>query len=254
MEKLKTVVVTILATLGVLFIIIMLMPDDEDEATEVANAEISAVSEIADNQQSPEEGSEIAEINGVAEVAEVSETPSDTEENAEDSLNQNGQVLGSSRDDDAVTVTIPESELSSSTLSFQTVSLDNQILSQDIFSGYDLTIVHVWGTYCQPCIREMGDYAKLYKNLPGNVNLVGIVCDVYDGIDNNVSSAKKILQDADADFVNLRMSDDVYNITADIQLFPSSFFVDSKGHIVGKLLEGESFEATQNRLNSYLGK
>ena len=254
MEKLKTVVVTVLATLGVLFIIIMLMPDDEDEATEVANAEISAASEIADNQQSPEEDSEIAEINGVAEVAEVSETPSDTEENANDSLNENGQVLGSSRDDDAVTVTIPESELSSSTLSFQTVSLDNQILSQDIFSGYDLTIVHVWGTYCQPCIREMGDYAGLYKNLPSNVNLVGIVCDVYDGIDNNVSSAKKILQDADADFVNLRMSDDVYNITADIQFIPSSFFVDSEGHIVGKLLEGESFEATQKRLNSYLGK
>ena len=41
---------------------------------------------------------------------------------------------------------------------------------------------------------------------------------------------------------------------ADIQFIPSSFFVDSKGHIVGKLLEGESFEATKNRLNSYLGK
>ena len=34
---------------------------------------------------------------------------------------------------------------------------------------------------------------------------------------------------------------------ADIQFIPSSFFVDSKGHIVGKLLEGESFEATKNR-------
>ena len=46
-------------------------------------------------------------------------------------------------------------------ITFHTVSLDDQPVTADIFSDYDLTIVHVWGTYCGPCIAEMGDYAGL---------------------------------------------------------------------------------------------
>ena len=130
--------------------------------------------------------------------------------------------------------------------------MDNDKITQDIFSGYDITVVHVWGTFCGPCIAEMGDYADFYKDLPDNVNMIAIICDVYDGIDSNVSEAKDILKDADADFTNLRTSDDLYDVIGEFQYVPSSFFVDGEGHIIGSMMDGVGFEDTKKRLEGYL--
>ena len=155
--------------------------------------------------------------------------------------------------EDALTaVNIPASEISDRTLTFKTVTLDNETVSQDIFKDYDLTIVHLWGTFCQPCIAEMGEYAKLYQELPDNINLIGIVNDVYDGLDSNVSRAHEILGNAGAEFVNVRTSDDLYDIVSEFQYVPSSFFVDREGHIVGSVLDGAGIDETVSRLKTYL--
>ena len=152
----------------------------------------------------------------------------------------------------AVEVSIPSSEISDDEIRFMTVSLDNKEVTQEIFSDYDLTVVHVWGTFCQPCIDEMGDYAALYKELPDNVNLIAIITDVYDGIDSNVSDAESILKDAGAEFANLRTSDDLYDITESLEYIPASFFVDGSGHVIGSMMEGAGFDETKSRLDSYL--
>ena len=207
-EKIKHVAVIALATLGVLFIIIMLLPEDEEPLAE-------------DYQQD-----------------EYYEEDADFEEtDAEDAL---------------TAVNIPASEISDRTLTFKTVTLDNETVSQDIFKDYDLTIVHLWGTFCQPCIAEMGEYAKLYQELPDNINLIGIVNDVYDGLDSNVSRAHEILGNAGAEFVNVRTSDDLYDIVSEFQYVPSSFFVDREGHIVGSVLDGAGIDETVSRLKTYL--
>ena len=137
-------------------------------------------------------------------------------------------------------------------LKFRSTTLDNKVVTEDIFKDYDLTLVHVWGTYCGPCIAEMGDYAELYKNLPDNVNLVGLVCDVYDGIDINVDAAHEILDDAGAEFTNIATSDSNYDLVSSFRYVPSSFFVNREGRIVGTVLEGVHFEQTKKRLDSYL--
>jgi len=103
-----------------------------------------------------------------------------------------------------------------------------------------------------PCVKEMGDYAKFYKDLPDNINMVAIVVDVYDGIDNNLSSAYDILGDAGAEFVNIRVSDSLYDLMKSIQYVPSSVIVDKDGHIVGQIMDGASFEETKSRLEGYL--
>ena len=84
------------------------------------------------------------------------------------------------------------------------------------------------------------------------MNLIGIICDVYDGIDNNVDDANEILSEAGAGFMNLRTSDSIYDVTEDIQFIPSSFFVDSEGHLVGEVMSGQGCDAMISRLNGYL--
>jgi hypothetical protein len=103
-----------------------------------------------------------------------------------------------------------------------------------------------------PCVKEVGDYAAFYKDLPDNINMIAIVVDVYDGIDNNLNDAYSILDDAGAEFVNIRTSDSLYDLLKSIQYVPSSAIVDSKGHIVGQVMDGASFEETKSRLEGYL--
>ncbi len=280
-KKIKNTMVIVLATLGVLFIIIMLMPDDEadyedtDAETNVSESYDDADSDSETDENEDEEDSELtaAENNSDASAVQESENSKDADETAdntetgeaENNEAANNEAENSTESSGAsdtsqpasaasTTVNIPESEISDKQLSFKTVSLDNNVVDQSIFSDYDITVVHVWGTFCSPCIAEMGDYASFYKELPENVNLVGVICDVYDGIDSNVSDANSILKDAGAEFMNLRISNDLYDITKSLQYVPSSFFVDRNGHVIGEMMDGAGFEQTKSRLESYLSK
>ena len=241
LEKIKHTVLTVFAVLGVLFIILLLVPDDEDDA------------EISQNEQQVQASQEYVDEKTDA----LRDDDPGSSEGSVSNVEMTGDVDADSIEDEAdrnvAEVNIPASELSNEEIRFYTVELDgNREVSQDIFSDYDITVVHVWGTYCAPCVSEMGGYAKLYKKLPNNVNLMGIVCDVYDGIDSNVNSAESILEDAGAEFLNIRVSDSIYNITARLQSVPTTFFVDKDGHIVGDVMEGASFDETKERLMRYL--
>ncbi len=257
LKKIRNVAIAVLAILGVLFVILMLLPDDEegadsDESQYAAEDSVTDDSDEASDaeatgQQAPVEpaGETVADA-GVAETGKDDATEAAEADDAVEASEAN--VEGGN----TVSVNIPASDISDNVLKFKTLTLDNKEVTQDIFADYDLTVVHMWGTYCMPCIKEMGDYAAFYKDLPDNINMIAIVVDVYDGIDNNVSSANKILGDAGAEFVNIRVSDSLYDLLKSIQYVPSSAIVDSNGHIVGQVMDGASFEETKSRLNGYL--
>ena len=254
-EKIKNTALIVLATLGVLFIIIMFLPEDEEEAVEgtVAQETVAENREDGENGQAAPEASPETE-NGETAAGEVEPIPATGEAPAatEATAAVEDNNAPASGDGNTVTVSIPPEELSSGQIRFRSITLDDQEVTQDIFSDYDLTLVHVWGTFCGPCIAEMGEYASLYKSLPSNVNMIAMVCDVYDGIDSNVSEAKKILSANGAEFLNIRTSDDVYNLTGNLQFVPSSFFVDREGHLVGSMMDGAGFSETKSRLEGYL--
>ena len=278
LKKILKVLTIVFAAYGVLFIILLLLPEDEEDTTAqtVTEESVEAVSEEEKEQEenvsqgpkdedtegeaAKEESQETTEAASETAVAEAEEeTVQNDQEEAQEETVQNGQEeaatdgeSGKEEGKHTVKVNIPESELGGETFKFRSTTLDNKVVTDEIFKDYDLTIVHVWGTYCGPCIAEMGDYAELYKDLPDNVNLVGLVCDVYDGLDNNVDTAHEILDDAGAKFTNIATSDSNYDLVFAFQYVPSSFFVDREGRIVGKLMDGAKFKDTKKRLNSYL--
>lgn len=299
MKTVLKVITIILAALGVLFIIIMFLPDDEEKeeggqdtavtvqadgslseageggngteangqaggnaaGADADNAIAQAADDTSENNESQQAADDTSEATAATASAETAVNEADEQAataSAETAANVADGTAANEKEDSAETggnlvqVSIPASEVSDNTMRFRTISLDEKQITQDIFSGYDLTVVHVWGTYCGPCIAEMGDYAKFYDELPDNVNLVGVICDVYDGIDNNVKAADKILSDAGAGFMNLRTSDDLYDIVGEFRYVPSSFFVDKEGHIIGELMDGASFSDMKSRLDGYL--
>ena len=271
MKKAAEVVVIALATLGVLFLVLLFLPDDEEESGEPVNAQETVAA--AEAQETPEtakpQEEETAAGTAPAEAApaeapapepvseEISEAepapeapsgPETTPPSGEQTMTGPVPAEGGNTRE----VVIPASEITDRTLRFGTTTLDEQKVTQEIFSDYDLTVVYVWGTYCPSCIREMGDYAQLTGELPDNVNLVGIVGDVYDGIETNVDQANKILKDAGAEYRNLRVSDDLYDIMREIQYLPSAFFADGDGHIIGEIMNGAKYPQVRKRLDGYL--
>ncbi len=254
MKTVKNVIVAILAILGVLFLAILFLPEDEEgNPDEAVTTESAADADIPETEAAGKEDGEHTEEqkeegDGQTEEQKVEENTQAQSENMKQEDNQDVEQEHTN----TVSVNIPEKERTGKNLKFRTMTLDNKEISQEIFSEYDLTLVHVWGTFCGPCVSEMGEYAALYKELPDNVNMVAILCDVYEGMDNSVQDAEDILNENGAEFTNMRISDDVYEIIEDIQYVPSSFFVDSDGCLVGDIMEGIGFEETKKRLEGYL--
>ena len=133
---------------------------------------------------------------------------------------------------------------------FTTTDLDGNEVTESIFSGYDLTVINVWGTFCGPCIGEMPELARWHKELPENVQLIGLVSDVNEGGD--VSAAQKILSDTGVEFVNLLSSNSLIPLLSMSQYVPTTYFVDSEGKMVGDPIVGADVNGYKQFVEEYL--
>lgn len=127
---------------------------------------------------------------------------------------------------------------------FWTLDIHGNEITQEIFAPYQLTLVNVWATYCQPCLREMPALAELddaYEEK--GVNVIGIVTDVYHSdqqiFANNLETAYRIIAQTGADYLHLLPSEDLVEARLQyVQAVPETFFVDSKGNVVGETYIG----------------
>jgi thiol-disulfide isomerase/thioredoxin len=123
---------------------------------------------------------------------------------------------------------------------FWTLDINGNEVTHKIFASSKLTLVNVWATYCPPCLKELPDLGELSKEYdPSLVQIVGIVSDVYHPnqkiLEENLRIANDIIKAAKADYLHLLPSEDLFNLRLkDVQFVPETFFVDSKGNIVGE--------------------
>jgi thiol-disulfide isomerase/thioredoxin len=122
-------------------------------------------------------------------------------------------------------------------LLFDTADLDgNPVHAADLFAQHRITMVNVWMTWCGPCVSEMPELAALSEEFAAqDVGLIGVCMDAVDA--ETVSEAKEILSSAGAEFPVLAGFD---GGDALFQLYavPTSFFVDSEGHVLGEPVIG----------------
>lgn len=137
---------------------------------------------------------------------------------------------------------------------FTTTDLDGNTVTEEIFAGKDVTVVNVWGTYCGPCISEMPELGEWAREMPDNVQLIGIVCDVTEEGGETLELAKTILKEADAGFPCLAVSEDLAWLLYSVQGVPTTFFVDGEGRIVGRAILGAYVEQYQARVEELLNE
>lgn len=139
---------------------------------------------------------------------------------------------------------------STGTGELESVTLDGETVTADTFKGNKLTVVNIWGTFCGPCINEMPDLEKISRDYADKgVVLIGIVSDVYDYYkkENNpdkIKDAEDIVAQTGVTYMNILPSESLNNAGLDyISTFPTTFFLNEKGEIVGEYVGSRSYES-----------
>ena len=145
--------------------------------------------------------------------------------------------------ENGVTVNMPE---------FSTTDMDGNKVTNDIFADYDLTVVNFWATYCNPCIDELPELAEWKKELPDNVNLIGLLVNVDEKGSDQYKLAEKIIKETGADYQHLIATEEFDDLISDLVGVPTTFFVDSTGKIIGEPFAGADVDAYKQTVEDYL--
>ena len=137
---------------------------------------------------------------------------------------------------------------------FETADLDGNVVTEAVFAEKDLTIVNVWGTFCDPCIGEMPDLAALDEDLPDNVQIIGILCDVSALDQDEAENARTIIHNSGVQYPSLLLSKSLYPYVSRITAVPTTFLVDSQGNVIGEPIVGADVEAYRTAAEAYLGQ
>lgn len=135
---------------------------------------------------------------------------------------------------------------------FSTTDMDGNKVTNDTFADYDLTVVNFWATYCNPCIDELPELAEWKKELPNNVNLIGLLVDVDEKGDDQYKLAEKIIKETGADYQHLIATEEFDDMISNLVGVPTTFFVDSTGKIIGEPFAGADVDAYKQTVEDYL--
>jgi len=127
---------------------------------------------------------------------------------------------------------------------FESVDLDGNKITSDIYSNNKITMINIWGTFCGPCIREMPDLAKLSEeNKSKGVEIIGIPIDIIDDwgrVNPSLKSeALMIIDTTGVQYKNVVPTIPMFQtMLRGIQAVPATFFIDKNGKQIGSVYFG----------------
>lgn len=148
---------------------------------------------------------------------------------------------------------VPETEVPDAFPTFTTDLLTGGTVDNSIFAGKDLTVINIWGTTCAPCVMEMPELAAWSEEMPENVQLVGLVCDVAADNEEDMETAQFICEATGVNYPNWLYSEDLAEFLTGIVFTPTTIFVDRSGAIVGEPICGAYVDQYKAFVSEYLG-
>ena len=135
---------------------------------------------------------------------------------------------------------------------FSTVDLQGNTVTEEIFSNADLTVVNLWATYCNPCINELPELGEWAKEMPDQVQIIGIVVDAGSGDSDEFALAAQIVEKTGAGYPHLAAAGQFDDIFAELIGVPTTIFVDKEGNIVGDPIIGADVDGYKNFVEEYI--
>ena len=146
----------------------------------------------------------------------------------------------------------PETVVPNAFPAFTTELLTGGTVDNSVFADKDLTIVNIWGTFCMPCISEMPELEAWSKELPENVQIVGLVCDAAADSEDDVETAMMICESTGVTYPNWLYCEDFEEMLAGMPFVPTTIFVDRSGAIVGEPICGAYVELYKEFVSNYI--
>ena len=136
---------------------------------------------------------------------------------------------------------------------FATKDMQGNDVTNDIFADKDLTIVNFWAITCGPCISELPELGEWARELPENVQIIGVLTDVTAGDAKKAAKVENIMSKAKAEFINLGADEVLYDyFSRRITGTPTTVLVNSCGEIVGDAIVGAYIEKYKEAVEAYL--
>ncbi len=124
-------------------------------------------------------------------------------------------------------------------LSFAAKNVDGEEVTSDIFANSKLTMINVWGTFCNPCLEEMPDLGEIAASFDiAEFQMIGIVSDVTEQSNQkDIDNAKQLIEETKADYLHLLNGDSLtQNLLAGVTAVPTTFFVKQDGEVLGYMV------------------
>lgn len=131
-------------------------------------------------------------------------------------------------------------------LTFETTTVDGETVTDACFGDSKLTMLNIWGTYCNPCLMEMPDLGEIAASYDkADFQMMGIVCDVPEGSDQaDIDNAKALIEETGAHYPHLLLSESLYaNLVGATDAVPTTFFVNQKGEVLGYIVGANTKDA-----------
>lgn len=126
---------------------------------------------------------------------------------------------------------------------FEACDVNRERVTQEIFSNSEVTMVYMWASYSEECIRQLADLAVLAEEFTehtdaGKFQIIGIPIDSLDqsGSASSIQmhQIRTILKETRAEFLQVIPSYDlITSKLKEVVLLPEILFVDSDGIQIG---------------------
>lgn len=142
-------------------------------------------------------------------------------------------------------------------VSFEATTVEGEEITSEIFADSKLTMLNVWATYCNPCLQEMPDLGEIAAAYDmAEFQMIGIVSDVAEGAaEEDIEYVKDLIAQTNATYPNIILSESLYrNLVGAVEAVPTTFFVNSKGELLGYTVGTQSKEAWEELINQILAE
>ena len=142
-------------------------------------------------------------------------------------------------------------------LAFEANTIDGEAWNSENFANSKVTMINIWGTYCNPCLAEMPDLGEIATEYDvADFQLIGVICDVMEDADEEtIETAKELIEETQANYPHLLLNESLYvNLVGAVSAVPTTFFVRQDGSLMGYLTGAQSKDAWKELIDRLLAE
>jgi len=128
-------------------------------------------------------------------------------------------------------------------LSLSMRTINGEILNIDSFKG-KIVLIKFWATWSTPCIMELEELKKVYKEYGNNLVVITIA------IDKDMERVKNFIERNNIKWFVVIDHDDTYLKTFDVDALPTIILLNREGIVVSKLTGYQPYELLKEYIDA----